>query len=99
MSDFDPKLLEALKLIVERPELLQAAMKLAQAGVVQKPGKTVGQLWNEYAPWGKQNIPSWRICLNNHSALRRTTFVMEDGSTTTMLDIPWEQCTPQVAVS
>ena len=51
MSDFDPKLLEALKLIVERPELLQAAMKLAQAGVVQKPGKTVGQLWNEYAPW------------------------------------------------
>jgi integrase len=101
MPEFDPKLLAALKLIAERPEILQAAMALAQGQVVQDaaPKPTVAALWDAYALVAPSRLAkgSWRSRLSYRKTFGRLVLKLDDGTESTIVDLPYDQVTPRVA--
>ncbi len=69
----DEKLIEALRLLSERPDVLRAALEQAERTAQERAQQTtVAQLWEEFAPWGARNIPSWALNETNWRVIART---------------------------
>ncbi len=101
MSDFDPKLLEALKLLTERPEILKAAMALARTNVVPNgaPKPTVAELWTQYAKAAPSLLKpeTWRVRQMYRGHYGRLVLGLDDGTKSTVADLPWDAVTPRLA--
>src|SRR5256885_57593 len=75
----DERLIEALRLLSERPDVLRAAMELAEDRAKARAEQpTVMQLWEEFVPWGSRNIQSWELNAKNWRILARTKMLLGD---------------------
>ena len=97
----DSKLLEALKLLAERPEILSAALALARGDVVQNAAAkpTIAELWSAYelvAPT-KLAAGTWRARCCYRETLGRLALTLDDGTRTTIADLAYDLVTPRVA--
>jgi integrase len=94
ISKLDPSLLAALKLISERPEVLAAAMTLAKT---MDPGKTVGEMWEEWEPWAQRNIASFKAIQAHRRNFETCIVDFPDGHASILMDLNWKEMTPEAA--
>ena len=99
LKSLDPDMLKALRLLVDHPEVIETALAMASAAAEPAPvvAATVGDLWNEWRPWGRSHIPSFRQCEVHERAILRTILETEDGRKVTLFDLAWNECTPHAA--
>lgn len=93
MSADDGKLLDAIRLLAARPEVLQAAMEMARAPKA-KPA-TVRELWAEFEPYGRRTVSSWSRHEINIGIIFRTRLSL-DGWEGTIDELPWDQVTAEL---
>lgn len=102
MSELDPKLIEALRLLVERPEVLQTAIALAKVPTPAAPKPTLGELWEQakdqlMRDLGGERSNSWRTAQAHRSVFGKTKVVLDDGRELLAVDLPWDLATPRWA--
>lgn len=90
-ADDNGKLLDAIRLLAERPELLHAMLEAAKTAKPKEPEPTVGELWAEFAPWGKRTIKSWITHETSYNTIARTSLKLE-GFEGALPTLPWNRC-------
>lgn len=78
------------------PKLVEAFITVVKSSKSDPPEKlaTVGELWDEWAPWAEANSPSWRIYRTQANTFRRLKVKWREGDERTLFELAWRELTP-----